>query len=641
MAPLDSGIALLLLTSRMAHSPRETLPKPQMVNNSFVIDIVRSIHDIYGFKNFVFYISELLAFDTETSSDFFRGIWKTFPTVPTIQMVNNSENMDGFLSTPTLCLILTTAYDDPIMEISAEALRGVRFLKTIFILFPIMESNVYYNNLGEYNRFYKNIRRTYAWIWRKQFINTILLTIHNNVYILEPYPTRQIVNVTSNWTRETFFVDYSLDFRGYVINSPIRYDLPRVFYMRGPRYGMGKKVPRVSGVSGKLFMVFVEHINARFNETDTDGHEDDPIDLLATIDMIDRGELEISMNSFTGILGSNIGRSYPIGINDWCMMVPYRNESPAYVYLRRSFHSSTWYLLCFSVFYIAMGIWLCSPSRRRDLSMSMLQALCSMMLIPPLRILTIPYARIRFIFVLLFIMGFFTTNLYVTKMASYLTAAPELPQINSVEDVVQAQLPIIVTTYEYDIMMTKNFPPEFMRLMVPVSKAEMDAHRDSFDTAFGYSIQSDRWDFLSIQQRYMSKPLFRLSQICMGPFYHIFPLEKDSHLAKPLQEFMMLAYQYGLMSYWNKEAFADALYLDYVRLLLEHTSVDPLSMTFFRSIWLVWWFGLLLSGVVFCLEVKGYTWQRIKGGCRKVALNIKKSVIHKWWGKKINKNIKK
>ncbi|XP_075167545.1 uncharacterized protein LOC142239638 [Haematobia irritans] len=610
---LDSAIALLLLSSNASRIYNESIAKPQMINKTFVIELVRELYEVYKFESFVYYVSERLAYDTETWNDFFRGFWITFPTVPAQMMVTNEQSMKGFLDTQALCLILTTGIDDPIMTLSKNGMKRIRFFKTMFLYFPISnEGDEYLTHYREQNQLYENVQRIYAWIWRKQFTNTLLITVNNNVFVHDPYPTRHVVNVTSNWTRETFFQDYSVDFKGYVINSPIRYDLPRVFYMKGPRYGLGKKMPQISGVSGKLFMVFLDHINARFNRNSTDGHENDAVNVTETIHLIDKKHLEISMNSFTGIIGSNIGNSYPIGINDWCMMVPYRNESPAHLFLKKSFRKFSWFLMCFSVLYITLGVWLCSPPYSRDLGMSFLQGICSILLISPLRVLNVPTVRMRFIFVLLFIMGFFITNLYLTKMASFLTASPELPQINTVDDVVRDQLRIIITNYEYEIMLTKNFSADFMSLMVPVSKAEMDAHRDRFDTSYGYSIQTDRWDFLSLQQKFMHKPLFRLSEICMGPFYHIFPIQGDSHLARPLQRFIMTASQHGLMSHWNNEAFADAWYLDYVHLIVEHKSVVPLSMSFFRSILLVWWFGLILSGLVFCLEVKGLQeWQRL------------------------------
>lgn len=611
---LNSSIALLILSSNALRISNETQPYPQMVNNSLLIEVVSSIHRQGPFRNFVFYISERLTVDTDTAAEFFHEFWDAFPTVPVVIMIDNTQPMDGFLSTPSLVLVLTTERDDPIMEVAALSLKGVRFFKTIFILFPIVETDDFYHSFEEYSRFYENIRQIYEWVWKKQFTNTALITVRNYVFRHEPYPTPNVVNMTENWTAKSFFVRTGGDFQGYVINTPVRYDLPRVFYMTKQPQANRPTHP-VSGVSGKMFTAFVKSINATFNESQTDNLENVPLDINEIIRMIEEKKIEISMHSFTGMFNSNAGASYPIGINDWCIMVPFRDRSPEHGYLRNSFHQYTWYLICFSVLYCTVGIWICSPVSKRDLSLSFLQAICSLLLIAPLRILQIPTLQIRFIFLLLFVMGFLITNLYVSKMASFLTASPEQPQINTVQDVIDTKLPIMIMDYEYEILESYHYPQMFMDLLVKANKYEMDKHRDRFNTSYGYSIQSDRWNFLNIQQRYLKKPLFRLSQICIGPYYHAFPLQKDSHLSRPLQSFIMATSQVGLMTYWKKEAFADALYLGYVRMLIVKESLLPLSTSFFRSIWYVWWMGLIISGVAFCLEMKGVTWQNSKEVC--------------------------
>ncbi|XP_061399991.1 uncharacterized protein LOC133335706 [Musca vetustissima] len=609
---LNSTIALLMLSSTASTTiSNETGAFPQLVNSSFLIDVVSSIHDLYNFHNFVFYISERLAMDTDTAADFFQNFWDTFPTVPLIVMINNSHVMDGFLSTPSLCLVLTTERDDPIMEVAAYSLKGIRHFKTIFVLFPIEENDDFYQSFEDYNRFHETIRVLYDWVWMKQFINTALITVRNNVFILDPYPTPTLVNITETWNPESFFVNYSGDFKGYVINTPIRYDLPRVFYMSRPRIGARTK-HQVTGVSGKIFTAFVHSINATFNETLTDGQETEAVDINNVIKMVEEKHLEISMHSYTGMIGAGGGSSYPIGINDWCIMVPYRNRSPEHMYLQNAFQEHTWLLLTFSIFYITIGIWLCTPSKSRDLSLSFLQAICSTILIVPLRILVLPTGHMRFLFILLFLMGFFITNLYNSKLTSFLTTTTEQPQINTVQDVIDAGLKIMIMDYEYDIVASNNYPQRFMDLVMTVSKPVMDEHRDSFNSSYGYSVPSDRWNFLDIQQRYLRKPLFRLSKICLGPYYHVFPLQRDSHLASPLQSFIMFASQLGLIKFWKNEAFADALYLGYVRMILIDETLMPLSTSFFRFIWYVWWLGLMLSGFVFCLEMKRITWQRVR-----------------------------
>lgn len=613
---LNSTTALLILSSHYTIDSNETSAYPQMVNNTFLIEIVSSIHRLYDFHNIVFYISKRLSMDTDTAAEFFHKFWDAFPTVPNIIILDNTEHMKGFLSTPSLSLVFTTERDDPVMEVVAESMGGVRFLKTIFILFPIVETTDFYQSFEEYNKFYENIRQIYEWVWLNQFTNTALISVHNNVFVHDPYPTSSIINITDNWSARSFFIRYDGDFKGYVINTPVRYDMPRVFYMTRQRQGV-RPNHLVSGVSGKIFTAFVRSINATYNESQTDSKENEPFDVFEILSMVESKQLEISMHSYTGMVKSVVGSSYPIGINDWCIMVPFRRGSPEDTFIQNSFHEYTWYLLCFSVIYITVGIWMCSPARHREIGLSFIQAICSILFIVPLRVLMIPNWRTRFIFVLLYIMGFLITNLYISKMASFLTAAPEQPQINTVQDVIKANLHIMVMPYEYAILATYDYPQQFMDLLIQTTKAQLDEHRDRFNTSYGYSTQSDRWNFLNTQQHYLKKPIFHLSNICIGPYYHVFPLQRDSHLMKPLKEFIITALQMGLIKFWKTEAFADALYLGYVQMIMVNETLMPLTISFYRSTWLVWWLGLVISGLIFCLEVKGVTWQKTKEVCDK------------------------
>lgn len=609
---LNTTMAMLLLSSTASLVTNETEPYPQMVNNSLVIDVVSSIHELYKFKNFVFFISERLTRDTDTSTIFFEDFWDAFPTAPVIIIINNPSKMAGFLSTPSLCLILTTEGDDPIMELAALSMKGARYFKTIFILFPIVETDEFFNSFEEYTIFYDNIRLLYEWVWKKQFLNTMLITIRNNIYIHDPYPTPNIVNKTENWTATDFFEEYSVDFKGYEVQTMVRHDLPRVFRMT--RHPLGRKKQEISGISGKLFTAFLEAINATFNDTLKEEADLEAVDINAIIHMVEEKNLEIGVNSYTAMLTSLVGASYPIGINDWCVMVPFQNRSPEHMYVQRGFREEGWYLIFFSVFYVAVGIWICSPSRERDLSLSFIQSICSMLLIPPLRLLNLPYARLRFLFILLFIMGFLITNFYMSKMASYLTTPTAQQQIDTVEDVIAANLPIMMMEYEYEKLKNMNYPQKFLDLIVIGTKSEMDRHRDHLNSSFGYSTQSDRWEFLNKQQQYLKKPLFRASSICIGPYYHVFPIQMDSHLSKPLKNFIMEASQFGLMSHWQSEAFGDALYMHYVHMILIDLNPVPLTMAFFRLIWIVWWLGLILSGLAFVFEMKGITWEVLKKG---------------------------
>ncbi|XP_075167548.1 uncharacterized protein LOC142239641 [Haematobia irritans] len=583
----STTIALMLLAgnlTRWSNHETTTLDQPQMVNNEMIMEIVDNLHKIYKFENFIFYISRRLQINNEIGEDFLQGFWRDFPLMPMVVMTSKAGEMKGFLSASTLCMILTTNLKDPIMEIAARGMEGVRFLHTLFILFPLSEgSNITIHSHQQEAELLEHIHLLYKWIWNRQFINTALITINENVFIQEPYPRARVINVTGLWSAKTLFINYRVDFQGYVIRTPLHHDLPRVFYMTRIPNGWKRK-HRVSGFSGKLFMTFVEHINATFVNLYKDHRERESVKIDKIIHMVENNELDLSLHSYTDMLNTTAGNSYPIGINDWCIMVPYRKRSPEHIYLQKSFNSYTWLLICFSIFYITGGVWFCSSPENRDWGQCFLQAISSMIMTVPLRIATLPMGHMRFIYVLLFIMGFIITNVYLSKMASFLTTSPHVKQINTVQDVIAAKLPIMVLEPEYANLMDYNLPKEFMDLIINVTKQEMDRNRDRFNTAYGYSTQTDRWEFANLQQINLKYPIFRLSDICIGPYYHVYPMKRDSHLAIPLETFIIAAAEAGLTHHWKREAFADAVFLKYLHMMLVNDEFLPLTLDFYRIV---------------------------------------------------------
>uniref|UniRef100_A0A1I8N6Z1 Ionotropic glutamate receptor C-terminal domain-containing protein n=1 Tax=Musca domestica TaxID=7370 RepID=A0A1I8N6Z1_MUSDO len=562
---------------------------PEIVNHTFIWNIVHDLHKRTPFNDLVFFISENLMTDP-VRGEFFHNFWQNLPQIPLTIKINNSQKLNGYLSLPSMCLVFTSGEEDAIMETTAASMKGIRSIQTIFVLYSVSQTE----------DTFEVVSAIFSWAWKKQFMNTLLITLWNNIFIYDPYPRGRVVNITDNWSLENLFNFMERkDFKGYVIHTPVQRDFPRVFYM-GRQRASRRNTTKLSGISGSLFRAFMKSINATLNYTSS---PEEPKNIFQIIELVGNKSLEISVNSYTAMFKTISGLSYPVGINDWCLMVPYLNRTKANHFLSRSFHPSTWALIGFSCLYISLGIWLCSPPRQKDLSKSFLQAICSLMLIAPLKVLQLRLWRMRLLFVLLFVFGFLLTNIYLSKMASLLTAYSEPQQINSIEDIIGAQLPIMMMDYEYEVLLSYNFPQQFMDLIITVNKSQMDEHRDRLNTSYAYSSQTDRWKFLDMQQRFLKTPLFRLSQICIGPFFHVFPVQKDSHLDKPLKDFIILASDMGLLAHWKKVSFADALFLGYVQMIKIDEGLMPLNLHFFRSIWIIWSMGLVLSAVVFLVEL--------------------------------------
>lgn len=599
----------------------------QSIDNDFVINVLNRIDDVYHFHNLIFYISEKLNLNSQGGSDFFKKFWLKFPLVPRIivrnnySSINSNSSIRSLISTPSLVLIFTTHRSDPIMEVASETLTGIRWLKTIFVLFPYLSSANYHENFETFTQFSNIYHDILRWSWTKQFINTLLLTISNNVYQLNPYPTQQFVNKTDHWSTQDFFRPLSSNMMGYVVNTPVFYDMPRVF--------KGADQKTVYGTSGKLFLGFLDFVNASMHDTSANLSMT-TFNLPNLLELVAQGVYETLIHSYTDLIGNySVSFSYPIGINDWCLMVPYRNDSLQELYVREALQNNVWLLLILTMLYMGFALWLCSPQRPRDLSAALLQCICSLTNSPPTSIVRTRARRMRYLYLVLTIMGMVASNMYISKMASYFTSPPPERQMNTPQDIIDANLIIYVQDFEYDALARKKelYTARFLQQIVVADANFIQRHRDLLNTTFGYFISSDRWELIVMLQKHLRVPVFRLTEICSGPFFHVYPMHLDSHLQSPLQNFILISQESGLRHHWKWQSFWEALYMRVIRLIILDEQPQPLSMTFLSSMMRTWCMGLILAGTVFILEMKWHQhvmkvhclklWQKLKSSLKR------------------------
>ncbi|XP_034476081.1 uncharacterized protein LOC117783036 [Drosophila innubila] len=603
---MDTLKADLMLSQ---HSTVRSEMPPEMelhiINNSFVLDIIKRIDRSKKFKNFIFYVSEELNLNNPGGAEFFQNFWFSFPLVPRIFMRRPEYSptlIRDLISTPTLVLVCTTSHTDPIMEVAAQSLRGMRWLKTVFILFPGLRKDT-----NPRDALWSHVKNVLDWTWSKQFTSTLLLTIENSLFVLNPYPTPRVENKTHTWRVSDISneVHNAINTKGYQIKTPVLNDLPRVF--------KGTDRNTVYGTSANFFKDFLEFINATM--LDTSGNLTmKAFDLPYLLELVTQGVYETLIHSFTDLNGNySVSISHPIGINDWCIMVPYSSESVQELYVREALQDNVWLLLLLAVIYMTFAVWLCSPRRPRDLSGALLQCICSITNNPPLSIIREATLRMRFLYLIFFIMGLNSSNMYISKMTSYLTTAPAPRQLNTVQDIINANLRILAQGYEYDRLLKSPelYTPRFMQQVEVVSPEVLQNHRDVLNRSFGYMVPSDRWDFINMQQSHLNSPNFRLTDICSGPFYHVYPMHLDSHLRSSHQNFILIAQQAGLEVHWKGQAFWEALRMHHFQLFIDDEEPTPLSMSFLASVMRAWCWGLVLAGIAFAFEMKWHEYDTL------------------------------
>ena len=90
--------------------------------------------------------------------------------------------------------------------------------------------------------------------------------------------------------------------------------------------------------------------------------------------------------------------------------------------------------------------------------------------------------------------------------------------------------------------------------------------RDSLDTHYTFSV-TDMWTVYNEQQKYFSRPLFRLSDICFGKHLPmVLPFPANSVYRHNLNSFLERLHEIGLKDYWLRHSFQELVEMNYTSL---------------------------------------------------------------------------
>ncbi|XP_036333046.1 uncharacterized protein LOC118744233 [Rhagoletis pomonella] len=254
--------------------------------------------------------------------------------------------------------------------------------------------------------------------------------------------------------------------------------------------------------------------------------------------------------------------TFVMHIKNWCLMVPVETPLPPYDFYWVIISSSVASLFLISLVSISTvwAITLRCKSRRQlsivqhFLNVSVFQGLLGMPFwtnrsqsgIQKFLTITISFADI--------ILG----TAYSTYLQSFNVYAPTDHYIRNIDELLSYGIKVAVDPIDVDIIKYyTNFPKYIQNFTIFNNITELRLLRNELDTRYAYFV-GDMWIMYDMQQKYFSKPLFRLSDICFGkeiPF--VLPLPRNSIYRKSLNSLILYLQQSGLMSYWLHHSFIE------------------------------------------------------------------------------------
>lgn len=538
-----------------------------------IFKIISDLQESFDFENFVIF--------SEYSVDFkmLRVFGK--PIICLSRLMLPEKKLRSIVNQKTLVLVYFEEEDsDYLNDIVNLNLRGMHGYNTVFI-----ELNVTgYFDREEYFNFFT----------RRGFVNSVIIyRSQKGEHKIGRYCSY------CNMLGDTF-----LDLSGTPANQMFpnvfktathlgistvlnRNDIPRVFSVNG----------QIQGTSGRIFSAFLEHMNLEVIEIHYIG-ESTTFEFDRIISMIQSDFIEIAPYVATPYYEEEITVSYPLQIIEWRLMVPVENGIPRCQNIIYPFDGIVWFLIVLSV--ILAGCLLRLLSIRNPLMNSL--ALIMNISFSSFRD---PSWRLFITYAILFVYGFIISNFYLSIMASILAKSIEGTQINTIHEILESRIPILITSKTKDFLWKSS--PDFRLLepnMLTVEDPDLFASkRNSFNTSYIYPVESDVWEFLNMRQQYLSHATFRLADITLIGSYGSLIMRNDSILERPLKTFIMDSYASGLMSYWKKETFLVAVKAQIIDIVKEYETILPLKLDYFFGLFGFLAFGCMAGVLSFFVEI--------------------------------------
>ncbi|KAM7344844.1 ionotropic receptor 56c [Cochliomyia hominivorax] len=575
------------------------------------------------------FISEQM--DTESSEnlqEFFNTIHrKTLIT----QMVLTNNSDIRILKTSSkrnyLGLVLTTGPSDPIMRVHDRVLLGRHFYMNFVILVKPLEGFTVAEEL--LNNLHRN-----------NFQNTFLYVYYarngtSDLWGVNPYPNATL-------ERRTYFLrglksalskylSGGMDCMGYKFYTPLRLDMPGVF-----RYINKQDIVVRQGTAYRILNLFINYINGSIEPypMDYDDIGGVVVNMKDTLDLIRSKEILLTAHAYALFNADDeIDKSYPLMVVRWCLMVPIRNTISAFYYPLMPFEKNVWYMVLFTLICLSAidALWTIwehwkNPELYQDLvweiRVRILDNLCYLFNIAASRNIKRP-SIVRFILYSgVFFQAFFLSVGYTSLLGSILTVTLFREEINTLDDLIAANISTMIIDYEFDFLLSGNMdlPYEFLRLIKPVKPGTFNHHQSALNQSFAYFVTDDRWHFLELQQKSLKQGLFKLTDICFGSFHLAFPMETDSPLWRNLEYFIYRVHSSGMLHYYESISFEHAIHAGYVQRFTPDNEYQAAALSHVSMVFLMLLIASALCFIIFLVECLHY---RLRS-----AVNL--SYVKKW-----------
>lgn len=368
---------------------------------------------------------------------------------------------------------------------------------------------------------------------------------------------------------------------------------------------------RVQGVTFNIMKMSLAYLNGTLTESQSQHNSSSLVDMKYVLQEVREKRVELAAHAYALFHNDEqVQKSYPLLVVNWCLMVPIFNKEFTMFYPLMPFQWKVWLIFIMAFAFINIVSFEFLKLHHIDNTNFILINFCKFINTAPPRPTQNP-TKLWFDMLLngfIFIQSFFLSAFYTSTLGSFLTVTLIRKQINSMAELLAAQLPIMIIDYELEFLLKAKFnlPSKFLQLIRPVNSSTFYQHQLTLNTSFGYFTTYDTWHFLNLQQQHLRPPLFRYSDICFGDYHLAFPMITESPIWRDMEYLMFRIHSSGLYFYHEKKSFEYAVRAGLVRYRNKKSSFQTVGFIHLRLVLGFLIFGLLLAFVRFLYEL----WQK-------------------------------
>uniref|UniRef100_A0A2Y9D4M8 Ionotropic receptor n=1 Tax=Stomoxys calcitrans TaxID=35570 RepID=A0A2Y9D4M8_STOCA len=212
----------------------------------------------------------------------------------------------------------------------------------------------------------------------------------------------------------------------------------------------------------------------------------------------------------------------------------------------------------------------------------------------------------QFVYILLFIIGFYLNTKFSVKVSSLFTSPPQHRHLETMQDIMNSPLKLLLQENEAADM--SPFTTNYVQAIVITSNnTYLRDLRQNLNTSYGYFASLGYWKILTRQQQFYSHKVFcTFENLTLFPYLPwAIPLQLNSPYTEALNYLIHQVHSFGLNEAWLSSTFIDMLKLKHISLRDPHMAQGPTVLTAddLFWIWILLSSGLVVSCIVFFVEI--------------------------------------